>query len=195
MRKEIFYTGGYFHVYNRGVDRRSIFNDDIDRFRFIKNTSRLAEKNFVRILCYCLMSNHFHFLLRQQIEDGISKFMHGLGTGYTKYFNIRTARSGSLFEGPFKAKEVNSDGYLFSLSRYIHLNPINAIEPGWKTRGLRDIDQIKNYLRTYPWSSYQDYLDLWTTRFIDKDVLPEYFTGPNDYENFVSSWSAGQVLF
>src|SRR5437868_10728186 len=130
MRKTSFVTGEFYHVYNRGIDKRNIFSDAKDIARFFQSMQefnnietigsiyensfssplgslasklRKPNKRLVNFICYCLNPNHYHFLLEQIAEKGIEKFLHRLGTGYTKYFNIKNKRSGSLFQGTFKA--------------------------------------------------------------------------------------------
>lgn len=148
MRKIPFANEEIYHIYNRGTDKRTIFEDPHDFQRFLQslqefNTldpigsiyehSRLkkdssfgspASKNrqLVEVIAYCLNPNHFHLLLRQSSDNGIQKFMQRLGTGYTKYFNHKYERSGVLFQGKFKAIHVNSNEYLLHLSAYVNLN-------------------------------------------------------------------------
>ncbi len=145
MRTTQFAVREYFHVYNRAVDGRPIILVKQDRARFLRSmelfnvitpigsirdrSARDAEEKFaieqhplVHIICYCLNPNHYHFVLEQVAEDGVKKFMHRLGTGYTKYFNDRHQRKGSLFQGPFKAIRIDSDAYLLHVSAYVNLN-------------------------------------------------------------------------
>lgn len=155
MRKVVFAEGEFYHVYNRGTDKRAIFLDDQDFARFLqsmiefnvtdpigslyqhsfinnKNQLRsLAPKliavgnetgKLVEIIAYCLNQNHFHLLLKQVSEHGIARYMQRLGTGYTNYFNHKYERSGSLFQGTFKAIHVDSNEYLLHVSAYVNLN-------------------------------------------------------------------------
>lgn len=144
MRNIILAEGEYYHIYNRGVEKRIIFEDKIDYARFLEsmvefNTidpigslyelsfSHLATRSpstepLVEIVAYCLNPNHFHMILKQVAEHGISKFMKRLGGGYSWYFNNRYKRSGSLFQGPYRAKHVSRDEYLLRLSAYVNLN-------------------------------------------------------------------------
>ena len=141
MRKTQFANGEFYHVYNRGVDKRSIFLDKWDFDRFLKSMEEFnaidpigsiyensfikekpSQKKLVNFIAYCLNTNHFHFLIRQASEQGIEKFMQRLGTGYTKYFNNRHKRNGILFQGVFKVVHVGSNNYLLHLSSYINLN-------------------------------------------------------------------------
>ena len=149
IRKINFVEGECYHVFNRGVDRRSIFEsqDDLEYFfqRLIDlnivvtdlkfNSKRYRKtgkvvidkkyKNLVSIISYCLLPNHFHLVLKQESEDGISKFMQKLGTSYTMYFNQKYKRSGSLFQGKFKANIIDGEFGLPVLSVYVNLNYIH----------------------------------------------------------------------
>src|SRR3989344_6008505 len=118
MRKMAFLPGEYYHIYNRGVDKRNIFSDKKDLGRFFQSMKEFNTKNPIGSLYensfvnYCLNPNHYHFLLTPLVEKGVEKFMQRLGTGYTMYFNERNKRSGSLFQGKFKSKHINSNEYL-----------------------------------------------------------------------------------
>lgn len=141
MRKVPFVEKEFYHIYNRGVDKRKIFSDKNDLERFfvsmqefntIKPIGSIYEKSFdktkrvakplIEFIAYCLNPNHFHFLITQLEERGIEKFMHRLGTGYTKYFNEKHSRSGALFQGSFKANHIDSNEYLLHSSVYVNLN-------------------------------------------------------------------------
>ncbi len=128
----------YYHVYNRGVEKRVVFLDDQDYTVFLgllkrylgegkrdKKTRKKFPKlnNEVQLLAYCLMPNHFHLLFYQTTTDGVSRLMRRLTTGYVMYFNGRYNRVGGLFQGPYKASRITAEGYLHHISRYIHLNP------------------------------------------------------------------------
>jgi len=120
------------------------------------------------------MSNHYHFIVRQIKDNGISEFMHQLNTSYTKYFNLNQKRIGRLFEYTFKAKLIDSEEQLLHLSRYIHLNPL--------------VSNLTNDLTKYKWSSYVDYLGLRNGKLCNKEEVLGLFTGNNpseEYENFL----------
>lgn len=138
-----FVADNYYHVYNRGVEKRLIFLDDVDYGMFLAQFKKylIGEKednknrhkytplgDEVQLLSYCLMPNHFHLLLYQTSNDGIEKLMRRVMTGYAMYFNNRYNRVGSLFQGRYKASRINADAYLQHISRYIHLNPKNYLE-------------------------------------------------------------------
>lgn len=144
MRKTQLVKGEYYHIFNRGVDKRKIFSDQLDRQRFFQSMDEFntldpigsiyenffrdrkeknkSKKKLVSFVCFCLNPNHYHFILKQTAEQGIEKFMHRLGVGYTKYFNKKHGRTGVLFQGAFKAVHIKSNSYLFHLSAYVNLN-------------------------------------------------------------------------
>jgi len=188
-----------YHIYNRGADKREIFLDETDCLRFMRNLYdfndvrpfekgtdfglKIKEKErelLVDILCYCLMPNHFHLILRQRQDDGITRFMRKIGTGYGLYFNIKNERSGVLFQGRFKGKHIENDEYFIHLSRYIHLNPVDLVKD--------DKVNQKEFLKSYQWSSYQTYIGMDNfPSVINTDLLSGMFPKAFEYENFVYS--------
>lgn len=144
----------------------------------------------VEIVAYCLMPNHFHLLVREIEDNGISKFMQKVTTGYTMYFNRRNDRSGALFQGKFKATHVADDRYLRYLISYIHLNPVKLIEPKWKETGIHDREEAERYLEGYAPSSYLDYLGRQRSEgmILARKALPEYFSSGADFKSFVTEW-------
>ncbi|KKR61774.1 hypothetical protein A2643_03460 [Candidatus Nomurabacteria bacterium RIFCSPHIGHO2_01_FULL_39_220] len=148
MRKQPIVTGEYYHIYNRGVDKRDIFNDKEDLHRFIesicefnqidgigsirdlrksKSESKalhlpISKDPLVAIVAYCLNPNHFHFILKQLVDGGIAKFMQKLQGGYTYYFNVKNFRSGSLFQGTFKSHLMNDENYFNKTLGYVNKN-------------------------------------------------------------------------
>lgn len=125
----------------------------------------------VEVFCYCLMPNHYHLILKELLDGGITKFMRKLNSGYTKYFNIKHQRSGHLFEGKYKYKEVDADFYLTHLTGYIHINPVRA--------------GIVQSPRNYKYSSYLDYIGNKQTDFLDFRS-EELEVKIENYEEFVS---------
>lgn len=203
--------GEFYHVYNRGTDKRVLFGDDTDRQRFIKllyisntkehiNVRNLLRKNnepytfdrgvpLVSIGAYCLMPNHFHLLLTPIAEDGISLFMKKLCTGYSMYFNKRYNRTGTLFESKFKAKLIDTDTYLKYIYSYIHLNPLKL----WKREDI-DVEisneEIMDFLKSYMYSSLPDYLQVSRVEniIIDPTPFPEYFETIADQVTELKGW-------
>jgi len=216
-RKFIFSIGEYYHVYNRGTEKRIIFTSLNDYHRFIAllhlcNSSdpvhigNILQNNqgqslislvnvevsdrLVDIGAYCLMNNHFHLLLREKQENGISLFMKKLLTAYSMYFNKKYERNGALFEGKFKATHVDNDNYLKYLFSYIHLNPVKIIDPAWKENGIKDHGAAKIYLAGYTHSSYLDYMEASRPEgaILNKSAFPEYFGNFKEFEQFVDEW-------
>jgi putative transposase len=147
------FEGAYFHVYNRGVNRNLIFLDDQDYSNLLYRARVLAgaipppprtkkgclrlqalPKGALTIFCYCLMPNHFHFLIRQNCVNGLKMFMQRLCTSYSRYFNKKYERVGHVFQDIFKVKHVLEDAYLTQLVGYIHLNPDDPF--AWKYSSL-----------------------------------------------------------
>ena len=148
------YEGAIYHVTMRGVERRTLFQDNADRERFLTQLSESTKEYSVRLYLFCLMDNHVHLLLETP-QANLSAFMHRLQTAYTVYFNLRHKRTGHLMQGRFGAQLVQGDKYLRKLSRYIHLNPVFV-----KPLQEQPIAEKVKYLRSYSWSSYQSYIGL-----------------------------------
>lgn len=155
----------FYHIYNRGVEKRTIFLDDQDYTVFIglikkyltgenhnKNNRHKfpSLQNRVQVLAYCLMPNHFHLLLYQEADDGITQLLRRLSTGYVMYFNNKYNRVGPLFQGTYKASLINHDAYLHHISRYIHLNPEQYAEWPYSSLGFYRGDKKSPWLDTKP---------------------------------------------
>lgn len=206
----------FYHLYNRGVDKRVVFADTEDYERFIallyltnnvdsvhinnhKNHQGLTlmemlsiekSETLVDIGAYCLMPNHFHILVREKTENGISMFMQKIMTGYTMYFNKKYKRTGALFGGTFKAQHVARDEHLKYLFAYIHLNPVKMIDSKWKENSISNLVKTEAYLRNYQYSSYQDYLgkNRKGKSILTKNAFPKYFETDTAFRKFVSWW-------
>ena len=185
-----FVNGEYYHVFNRGVDKRNIFADRHDYSRFLKSIKEFNQiepiislyiKNrvsdvgvkplhdgaLVEIVAYNLLPNHFHFILKQLSDGGVSEFMKRIGGGYTGYFNHKYRRSGSLFQGRFKAVHVDTNDYLLYLSAYVNGNNI--------------IHKSKIFI-----SSFKNYLNNGADEFCSPAVILSQFKDEGDYEEFVA---------
>lgn len=139
----------------------------------------------VRILAYCLMPNHYHLLVEELEEGGITKFMHKFG-GYTFYFNKKYQRSGSLFEGPFGAVLVEDDIQLQYLLVYINvINPGQLVESKLKKEGIRDVEAVIKAADEYLWTTHQEYSGKRDSIIIDKGILGEIFPDSEKYRDFV----------
>ncbi len=213
MRKHPFVENEFYHIYNRGTEKRKIFLDDFEYIRFLESirefnfpepigslyekhlrekkagkyngrdgnpTSRMEvgfpEKipKLVEIICYCLNPNHFHFILRQLAEKGIEKFMHRLGTGYTKYFNQKYKRTGALFQGRFKSAHIHPDNFIY-LSAYVNCNA-----------EVHGIAKAENWR----WCSFPDYIGARNGSLCDKKIIMDDFKNGKDYFDFAKENAA-----
>jgi putative transposase len=149
------FEGATYHLCARGNARERIFRGEKDQAHFVGLLEESAQRFDVWIICFVLMSNHFH-LVAQTRRANLTRWMHWLSVAYTVYFNRRHHRSGHLFQGRFKSFLVQGgDGYLLTLSRYVHLNPVRGVSLGRGTPSER-----RERLRAFPWSSYQGYAGL-----------------------------------
>lgn len=220
FRKDPFITGEYYHIYNRGIDKRVIFKlpKDYERFMMLlsvannkevvrlDNLINILHKDFAEILAikkdkpvisigaWCLMTNHFHLLVRQEADGGITKFMKKLGTGYSMFFNIKYQRQGALFGGPFKSKLIGvDDNYMKQLFAYIHLNPLDIKFPSWEKEIKKSSNNMKEFLETYRYSSYQEYVGIERAEssILNKESFPDYFDKLDSFKNFVEDYFIG----
>lgn len=200
MRKTPFATGEYYHIYNRGVDKRTTFEDSeditrfyesIEEFNVIEPIGSLYENSFVKqlgsrtsksesdalvsLIAHCANPNHFHLLLKQETEKGIEKFMQRIGTGYTKYFNNKYERSGALFQGKFKSVHIDSNEYLLHLSVYINLND-----------GVHQLGSPTSKL-VRSRSSWGEYVDKSIKGICEKDIILDQFEDIGEYKEFALS--------
>ncbi len=146
-----FYPGVYCHIFNRGVAGQDIFKDDADYIFYLKRLRSIKERCGVSVVCYCLMPDCLHLLVRQNAKISISRFVQSLHTGYSMYFNKKYDRAGHIFQGSFRQKNIEND-YLAQISSHIHL-----------VSGRED----------YKWSSYPDYIDERQGTLCDKEIVLE----------------------
>ncbi len=194
-------TGEIYHVFNRGINRQPTFNTvkeyhrallsigfyrvaspptrlskflQLDKDRQAQMTQLMNEADkLVEIISFCLMPNHFHFLLKQKKENGISKFLANFKNSYTRYFNTRNQRDGSLFLDQFKAKRIETDEQLIHVSRYIHLNPYT----GYVVKTLSKLEE-------YNWSSFRSYI-LEEYSIIEPTFILGLFKNVDKYKQFI----------
>ena len=160
------YKGGYFHIYNRGNRKQNIFIEEKDYLNYLKRLRDYKDKYNIAVICYCLMPNHFHLLIRQDSDLPIYRFMHALHTSYSMYFNKKYNKVGHMFQNRFKQKEISKDEYFSKVTSYIHFNPVKD--------GL--VDRIEDY----QWSSYPDYIGTREGTLCDKNVIFSDIT-PEEY--------------
>ncbi|MFZ5366375.1 MAG: transposase [Patescibacteria group bacterium] len=186
-----FVDGEYYHILNRGIAQMPIFTRYRDHQRFIKTmlyyqiedpkprfsffspSTKLinSTKKIIYFVCYCLMPNHFHFLLQQVREGGITEFISKLSNSYTKYFNTKYKRNGPIFQGEFKAVHIETNEQLVHLSRYIHLNPL--------------VGYIVKSLESYDFSSFKEYLGATNKNLCHKEIVLSQFKSVDEYKKFV----------
>lgn len=204
-RPRFFDTTLYYHIYNRGVEKRTIFKTgrdyqrffDILRFylhdqkisfatfqrlkeeekaNYFKVNPEMPEKRRVHIICYCLMHNHFHLLLNGVRYNGITSFVSDVSNSHTRYFNIKHERVGRLFQGTFKSKEIVGEESLLQVSRYIHLNPV--------------ISETVGRPEDYSHSSYKLWVGQERSSLVSQGLVSiwlEKFGGTENYKKFVES--------
>jgi len=220
VRKEKFVPGEYYHIFSRTIlnvpefkDKRNIeklaqaflianSTKSTEAFQFLRNNkdepiekaieiTRSGEK-LVDVLCYVIMPDHYHLLLKERGENGIIKFISKCNTSIAKYINIKKDRSGPLFESRFKSKHIKSNEYLLHLSLYIHLNPLDfLINRDWRNHKLKDWQIAKEKLFNYPWSSLKSFIDKKHKNFIlsGTKIIKDQFDNEKDYELFLREWS------
>lgn len=212
QRKYNFVPGEFYHLYNRGTDKRTIFLDEADYKRFqallyLLNTDKNVnvrdvlkggnvlyeveqKEPLVAIGAYCLMPNHFHLLVTPHRDDGLSSFMQKLATSYSMYFNKKYERTGALFEGKFKSQLATEDRYLKYLFSYIHLNPVKLVQSDWKEQGIRDLTRATSYLDGYGYSSYAEAMGRKReeSAILDSTSFPIYFESVKNAQSEIKDW-------
>ena len=206
-----------YHVLNRGVDKRKIFMNDKDYFRFIHDLFEFNDEDkvlnvdfrfrrptidvgrqyiehkkremLVDVLAFCLMPNHYHLVLSPRVENGIPLFMKKLNGGYSNYFNKKHERTGTLFEGRYKSIRIESQAHFIHLPYYIHLNPLDMFAPEWREGELKDYKGSIKFLDSYRWSSHLDYLGIKNfPSVLNMKHLAEIFESNKDYQKLVENY-------
>ena len=173
MRTTRLSPGQYYHLYNRGVNRQPIFFCDENWLFFVRRLRHYFNPELAEIIAYCLMPNHYHLLVYVKCEDAGREVMQPFTVSYTKAINKQQQRSGHLFQGPFEAKHVNRDAYLKWLTRYIHLNPVEA--------GLVAAPA------DWVYSSYREYIGLRQGTLPSPEIVVSQFPSIEAYREFVES--------
>lgn len=224
IRKDKFIPGQYYHIYSRIIFNNPEFKDpkhaerlalnfwianstkSEEAFRYLRDNKNIQQvkikeilgrgEKIVDVLCYSIMPDHYHLLLREKKENGVYNFIHKCNTAIAKYINIRNNRRGPLFEGRFKSRRVDTNEYLLHLSLYIHLNPLDFLSGReWREHGIKEWNSIKAKLFKYPWSSLKVFLDGNSEDFIvsGTSIITRQFDDTTDYENFLRDWSSGEI--
>lgn len=218
-RKQQFANGEVYHITLRGIDDNLIFKDKDDYYRgifsiyefnnvkpveiWLRRQQRKKEKalggpssqclqqreQLVEVLSFCLMPNHIHLLLRQLKDNGITKFMAKVGTGYGGYFNRKYNRKGYVFQNRFSAVHIKDEGQLKVVFTYIHTNPISLIEPKWKELGIKNPKEAIEFLENYKWSSYLDYIDKNNFPSVtEREFILKIIGGEHGCRDFIKNW-------
>lgn len=167
-------AGNYYHIYNRGVNRGAIFFCEENYLFFLRRIRRYFTPDLAEIVAYCLMPTHYHLLVQVKTDDEFgNRVMKPLGTSYVKAVNKQQDRVGTLFQGRYRAKLVDSDAYLQHLTRYIHLNPVQA---NYATNAA-----------TWPYSSFREYVGLRNGTLPQPDIILDRFPSRGSYQAFVEA--------
>ena len=180
-----FAAGCYYHLYNRGANRNTIFTGDADYWNFLDRLRRNAVLNATAILAYCLMPNHFHLLVRQEGENRSGRMVQCTCNGYAQAFNRRHGHTGTLVQGRYQSILVDSDEYLRHLCRYIHANPLK--------------DGFAMQAELWPYSNYADWIGERRGVLLDRAAaerqaveqafVREFFGTAARYRAFVGDWA------
>lgn len=170
-RKLVFQPNTYYHIFNRGVNRQPIFFKTENWVFFLKRLHAYFTPELADIVAYCLMPNHYHLLIYLKTEQFSEKIMHPLMVSYAKAINQQENRVGPLFQGPFKAKAVESDSYLIHLSYYIHTNPVKA--------------GLVPHVADWPYSSYLEYINQRKGTLPHPESILSQFPSPLAYQRFI----------
>ncbi len=206
-------VGDIAHICNRGFDKKPIFTSMPEYHRFVENLYRLNNQNgalrfqgrniltsehekhrepIVDILKWSLLPNHYHLLLHERIEGGITEFVKRLGNGYTKYFNTKHQRSGYLFQNSAKIILIKRDAQFLYIPFYIELNPLDIHKYPWRdlSKKTTNYSRVIAFLEKYPWSSYQDYVGKPNfPKIINQPLFFSLFeTNPMEYKKEVQKY-------
>ena len=220
MRNLEFVTGEYYHIYNRGTDKRVMFLNDNDFKQFLESLHLFNDAFFVRptkpiyramslslserfdfernhlvdVCAFTLIPNHFHLQVKQIKDGGISKLLHKLDMGYSKYFNYRKDRSGTLYEGEFKAVHVENDEHLKFLPVYIHLNVLDLFGIPWRDGLVEDWDKALELLASYRWTSHGAYIgEKQYLPIIKEETMRDFYLDADDYLDHIRGWSQRSI--
>jgi putative transposase len=219
-----FETGEIYHIFNRGVEKRDIYSEESDYYRFVyslyecndenafnmrdridqrikrnKNKSdkgatfvtfeeRKERELLVEVLGFTLMPNHYHLIVRQIAENGISLFMKKMGNTYVPYFNKKYNREGmgSIFQGRFKAVHVETDEQFIYLVWYVFTNSLDLLKKDWRKEGIKDAQKAIKHLNSYKWSSYLDCVGIKNFPSVtSRDFLMDNFDGQSGIKDFI----------
>ncbi len=222
MRKEPFTVGSYVHIVKRGARGMNIVRDESDKWRFLRLLRYLNDENapqhwdrditpqhiregfkrpdswgeqkpYTAILAYCLMDNHFHLLVQETREGGVSKFMQKLCTSMSMYFNTKYNERGTIFQGAYRSRTVDSDEYLEYLAAYIQVkNPLERY-PGGYRKAMNEFDNAFDWALQDPFSSLGSYTGARASGLLDSDLLREIFGDRQGFREFAQEVAEGSL--
>ena len=220
MRDLQFENNKYYHIYDRGVDKRKIFLSDYDYSRFCDSLFLFNDSNYqhsgvpidkvvkltapdlyaserdplINMIAYTLIPNHFHFFVEQLQDQGISKFLHKVKKAYSWVFNKRNDRSGALFEGNFKATQIKSEAHFKHMIPYTHLNVLDLTDHDWKSGSVENWSAALRFMDEYKWSSHGIYCDKEQEYpIVDQEVVSRFYSSKEDYLEHVCAWSTREM--
>src|SRR3989338_7823028 len=223
MRTEILTIDSFIHVINRGNKQSRIYRQKSDLWRllfslfysnnnlsqnwtrklesaglkpqdFIWPTSLGERKPIVAILGFTIMSNHFHLILKEIIESGVSCFMHKFSMGHSKFINAKYKESGRLFQGTFQSKIIDTDEYLRRVAVYVMVkNTFELYPKGGLTEALKDFEKAWDWAVKYPFSSLGNYAGVRNSPILDRDLLGDIFDSPKDFKEFSKDYILGRT--
>lgn len=173
-RRPEYYPDGVYHTFNRGSHRVSIFREPDNYLFVLRKLKHYLGQLDLTLLAYCLMPNHFHFLIRQDGAQPAGMLSQRVFNSYSKAFNKRYQHSGTLFEGPYRVKHVVQTKHLLHLCRYIHANPVK--------------DGLVALPADWPYSNYQEWVGLREGTLVDRAFVDQYFKSPAEYIEFVDDF-------
>ena len=171
-RGDVFAQNHYYHIYNRGAGKGRIFFNPGNYEYCLRLVKRYHQRYDVAVIAYCLMPNHYHFLLRQETDQPLSKFINVLFNAYVQAVNRQQSRKGTLFEGRFRHVWVDREEYLIHLCRYIHLNPVRA--------------KLVSQLTDWSYSNYLEWISQRVGTLKDETFIRERFPTPEAYQQFIA---------
>jgi putative transposase len=173
-KRPAYIPGGIYHIFNRGSHRQEIFRESQNYLFVIGKIKHYLPELNLTMLAYCLMPNHYHFLIRQDGEPPAGLLSQRVFNSYSKAFNKRFTHSGTLFEGPYRVKQITNFAYLLQVCRYIHANPVK--------------DGIVNDLKQWPYSNYLDWIGARNGMIVDREFVKDNFLDQKQYESFVDDF-------
>jgi len=179
-RRPKYLPDNYYHIYNRGFDRASIFREEDNYLFVLRKVKHYTKVLNLSIVVYCLMPNHYHFLVRQDGDKSAGLLPQRVFNSYTKAYNLKYNRSGTLFQGPYQVRQITNKSYLLNLCRYIHANPVK--------------DGLVADIEDWPYSNYLEWIGKRSGSLVDLRFVQEHFSSPQRYAEFVLDYLKNRDL-